>query len=348
MIVDVAQFVIVFVIALTVTAVSTPLARRFALRMGLVDLPNPRRINKVPMPTGGGMAIFAGFLAAAVVGDIPHFGVTVLSAGVILLLGVLDDRYELSAGVKFAGQVFAVLLYVLWGPRIEFMSNPFGEMLYVGRLSIPLTMLWVLTLVNIMNFIDGIDGLTTGISLIGAVALTTLAVLLGRYDAAILAVIVVGTTLGFLPYNFNPARVYLGDGGAMLLGFLLAAVSTEGALKGAATIGISVPILILAVPVTDLLCAVVRRFQQGVPIYQADRSHFHHKLLDMGFSQRQVVYVAYLITGFSATMAILTAHMSRITWIVALILGLLFLYGSRRVGMIKPFSESHKGDTKDV
>lgn len=345
---DLARYAVVFAIALAVTAAMTPLARRLALRMGLVDVPNPRRINKVPMPTGGGMAIFAGFLAAALVGGIPHFGITVLSALLILLLGMLDDRYELSAGVKFAGQFAAVLFYVLFGPRIEFMSNPFGEMLYVGKLSIPLTMLWVLTLVNIMNFIDGIDGLTTGITLIGAVALTTLALLLGRLDAAVLAVIVVGVSLGFLPYNFNPARVYLGDGGAMLLGFLLAAISTEGALKGAATIGISVPILILAVPVTDLLCAVVRRFQQGVPIYQADRSHFHHRLLDLGFTQRQVVYVAYLITGFSATMAILTAHLSRTTWIVAVVLGLIFIYGSMRVGMIRPLHEWNKGDTKDV
>lgn len=345
---NVAQFVLAFFIALVVTAAATPLARRFALRMGLVDVPNPRRINKVPMPTGGGLAIFAGFFAASLAGDIPHFAITVLSASLILVLGIIDDRFELSAGVKFGGQFLAVLIYVLWGPRIEFISNPFGEMLYLGKLSIPLTMLWVLTLVNIMNFIDGIDGLTTGITLIAAVALTTLAILLGRFDAALLAVIIVGATLGFLPYNFNPAQVYLGDGGAMLLGFLLAVISTEGALKGAATISVSVPILILAVPVTDLLCAIVRRFQQGVPIYQADRSHFHHRLLDLGFSQRQVVYLAYLITGFSATMAILTAHLNRTTWIVALVLGAVFWYGSVRVGMIKPLGGSPKGENKDV
>lgn len=345
---NVVQFVLAFFISLVVTAALTPLAKRFALRMGLVDMPNPRRINKVPMPTGGGLAIFAGFLAASLVGNIPHFNTTILVAFLILALGVIDDRFELSAGVKFGGQFLAVLIYVLWGPRIEFISNPFGQMIYLGKLSIPLTMLWVLTLVNIMNFIDGIDGLTTGITLIAAVALTTLALLLGRYDAALLAIIIVGATLGFLPYNFNPAQVYLGDGGAMLLGFLLAAISTEGALKGAATISISVPILILAVPVTDLLCAVVRRFQQGVPIYQADRSHFHHRLLDLGLSQRQVVYLAYLITGISATMAILTAHLNRTTWIVALVLGVVFWYGSVRVGMIKPLGGSQKGENKDV
>lgn len=342
------KFFTAFLTSVVVTAACTPLARRFALKAGLVDVPNPRRINKVPMPTGGGIAIFAGLLAASFVGYVPHFTVTAITAALILLLGLLDDRFELSAGVKFGGQFLAVLFYVFYGPRIEFMSNPFGQMLYLGRFSIPLTMLWVLTLINIMNFIDGLDGLTTGITLISAVALTTLALSLGRYDAALLAVIVAGAALGFLPFNFNPAKVYLGDGGAMLLGFLLAAISTEGALKGAATIGISVPILILAVPVTDLLCAVIRRYQQGVPIYQADRSHFHHRLLDLGFSQRQVVYVAYVITSFSAAMAILTAHLTKTTWIVALVLGLVLWYGSLRVGMIKPLLSTEKGESKDL
>jgi UDP-GlcNAc:undecaprenyl-phosphate GlcNAc-1-phosphate transferase len=344
---SIIQFASAFLISLVVTALLSPLARRVAWKWGLVDEPNARRINKVPMPTGGGLAIFGGFLAASLVGDLPHLSVTVLAAVLILVIGILDDRYQLSAGAKFAGQLAAVLIYVLWGPRIEFISNPFGGMIYLGKLSIPLTMLWVLTLINIMNFIDGLDGLTTGIALIAAAALASLALLLGRYDAALMAIIVVGAALGFLPYNFNPAKLYLGDGGAMLLGFLLAAISTEGALKGAATISISVPILILAVPVTDLLCAVVRRMQNGVPFYQADRSHFHHRLLDLGFSQRQVAGLAYLITLFSATMAVLTAHLSRTTWLVALVLGLVFWYGSIRVGMIQPFG-SHKGESKDA
>lgn len=337
-----------FAVAVAVTAILTPLARKIALKAGLIDVPNPRRINKIPMPTGGGLAIFAGFCIASLVGDTPHFGVTALSAFLILAVGIIDDRKELSAGVKFAGQFLAVLIYVLFGPRIEFMSNPFGGMIYLGKLSVPVTMLWVLTLVNIMNFIDGLDGLTAGITLISAVALTTLAWSLHRYDAAVLAAIVVGVSLGFLPYNFNPAKVYLGDGGALLLGFLLAAVSTEGALKGAATIGLSVPILILAVPVTDLLCAVVRRTQRGVPFYQADRSHFHHRLLDLGFTQRQVVYVAYLLTGISAALALITAHLTKPTWLVVLALSLIFWYGSIRIGMVEPLNGQQRGGSKDV
>lgn len=345
---NLTQFITAMIISTTVTSALTPFARRFALRMGLVDVPNPRRINKVPMPTGGGIAIFFGFFIAALVGEIPHVSITILAAFLILLLGLIDDRFELSAGLKFIGQVIAVFIYVIWGPRIEFISNPFGGMLFLGKLSIPLTMLWVLTLINVMNFIDGLDGLTVGISMISAVALATLALMLGRYDAALLAIILVGVTLGFFPYNFNPARVYLGDGGAMLLGFLLAAVSTEGALKGAATISISVPILILAVPLVDLLCAVVRRMQKGVPIYEADQGHFHHRLLDLGFTQKQAVFVAYLITGLTATMAVLTAHLTKVTWFVALISGLIFWYGSIKVGMVNSLTEQYKDRSRDV
>jgi len=330
------------------TALLTPVIWRLAPRLGLVDDPNPRRLNKVPMPTGGGIAIFAGFLLAALTVDVPHFGVTALAGLLILIVGLLDDRLELAAGVKFAGQFAAVLIYVLWGPRIEFMSNPFGGMLYLGKLSLPLTMLWVLTLINIMNFIDGLDGLAVGISMISAIALAVLAWSLQRYDAALLSIIVVGVSLGFLPYNFNPAKVYLGDGGALLLGFLLAAVSTEGALKGAATIGLSVPVLILAVPVTDLLCAVVRRLQQGLPFYQADRDHFHHRLLALGLSQRQVVFLAYSLTGLSATIAVITAHFSRAPWLVALVLGFVFAYASSRVGMVQPLNISRKEEGRDA
>lgn len=337
-----------FLLAAGITALLTPVARRIALRLGLIDNPNPRRLNKVPMPTGGGIAIFVGFLLTSFVVDVPHFGITALAGLLILVVGLLDDRFELSPGIKFGCQFLAVLIYVLWGPRIEFISNPFGEMLYLGKLSLPLTMLWVLTLINIMNFIDGLDGLSVGITMISAIALATLAWSLQRYDAAMLSVIVVGVSVGFLPYNFNPAKVYLGDGGALLLGFLLAAVSTEGALKGAATIGLSVPVLILAVPVMDLLCAVVRRVQQGLPFYRADKNHFHHRLLALGLSQRQVVCLAYLLTCFSATVAVMTAHFARAPWMVALILGLVFAYGSTKVGMIQPLNIFRKEEGKDA
>ena len=210
---------------------------------------------------------------------------------------------------KFIGQLATCPGICNLGGRIEFVSNPFGGMFYLGYLSMPVTVLWILALINLMNFIDGLDGLAVGITLIAALTLLSLAWDLGRMEAAVLSAILVGVSAGFLPFNFNPAKLYLGDAGAMLLGLLLAVVSTEGALKGAATIGLSVPILIFALPIVDTFCAVVRRIQQGVPFYQADQSHFHHRMLQLGLTQRQVVFVAYFLSSLSACAALFAARM---------------------------------------
>lgn len=322
-------------VAFAVTFCLTPFVMRLAPKLGLVDLPNPRRINKVPMPTGGGIAVFVGFVVAALLADIPHILPTILAAGVVTFVGLVDDRVGLGAGQKFVGQAAAVLIYVIWGGRIEFVSNPFGGMFYLGYFSIPVTMLWALSLINLMNFIDGLDGLAVGITLIAALTLLSLAWDLGRLEAAVLSAILVGVSAGFLPFNFNPAKLYLGDAGAMLLGFLLAVVSTEGALKGAATIGLSVPIIIFALPIVDMFCAVIRRVQQGIPFYQADQSHFHHRMLKLGFTQRQVVFVAYFLSSISACAALFTARYSWAAYILVPLIGILFLYGSARVGMIQ-------------
>lgn len=330
-----SQLILPFCVAFVVTFILTPIVKRLAPKLGLVDLPNARRINKEPMPTGGGLALFIGFALAALLADIPHVLPTLIGAAIITLVGFIDDRQNLSAGKKFAGQLLGVLVYVLWGGRIEFVSNPFGEMLYLGYLSIPITVFWVLALVNLMNFIDGLDGLAVGITLIAALTLLSLAWDLGRYDAAVLSVILVGVSVGFLPYNFNPAKLFLGDTGAMLLGFLLAVVSTEGALKGAATIGLSVPILIFALPIVDTVCAIVRRIQQGVPFYQADQSHFHHRMLKMGLSQRQAVFLAYFLSSVSACAALFTARHTWAAFVVVPVIAIVAAYGSARVGMIQ-------------
>jgi UDP-GlcNAc:undecaprenyl-phosphate GlcNAc-1-phosphate transferase len=321
--------------AFAVTFALTPLVKRLAPKLGLVDLPNPRRINKVPMPTGGGLAVLAGVVVAAWLADIPHILPTLLAASIITAVGLVDDRIGLNAGQKFIGQLAAVLVYVIWGGRIEFVSNPFGGMFYLGYLSMPVTVFWILALINLMNFIDGLDGLAVGISLIAALTLLSLAWDLGRMEAAVLSAILVGVSAGFLPFNFNPAKLYLGDAGAMLLGLLLAVVSTEGALKGAATIGLSVPILIFALPIVDTFCAVVRRIQQGVPFYQADQSHFHHRMLQLGLTQRQVVFVAYFLSSLSACAALFAARYAWAAYILVPVIAAAFLYGSARVGMIQ-------------
>ena len=200
----------------------------------------------------------------------------------------------------------------------------------------------VLALINLMNFIDGLDGLAVGITLIAALTLMGLAWDLGRFEAAVLSAVLVGVAAGFLPFNFNPAKLFLGDSGAMLFGFLLALISTEGALKGAATIGLSVPILIFALPIVDTVCAIVRRTQNGVPFYQADQDHFHHRMLKLGLSQRQVVFVAYLLSSVSACAALFTARHTWAAFVLVPLVGAGFLYGSARVGMIQIPSSKFK------
>ncbi|NLM39550.1 MAG: undecaprenyl/decaprenyl-phosphate alpha-N-acetylglucosaminyl 1-phosphate transferase [Firmicutes bacterium] len=331
-----------FLIAFGVTFAVTPLIKRLAPKLGLVDHPNPRRINKVPMPTGGGLAVFAGFALAARYAGVTDVFPTFTAAAVILAVGLVDDRVGLKASWKFLGQLLGVLVYVIWGSRIEFVSNPFGGMFYLSWLAIPVTVFWFLALINLMNFIDGLDGLAVGITLIAALTLMGLAWDLGRFEAAVLSAVLVGVAAGFLPFNFNPAKLFLGDSGAMLFGFLLALISTEGALKGAATIGLSVPILIFALPIVDTVCAIVRRTQNGVPFYQADQDHFHHRMLKLGLSQRQVVFVAYLLSSVSACAALFTARHTWAAFVLVPLVGAGFLYGSARVGMIQIPSSKFK------
>ncbi len=310
----------------------TPAVRILAERVGLVDVPNARRINKAAMPTGGGIAIFLSFMAASLIMDAPMQVPLVLGGSMILLIGILDDYFELQAKQKFLGQVLAVAVFVWFGPRIEFVTNPLGGMIYLSYLAVPVTMFWMLAVVNIMNFIDGLDGLSAGIALISSTALLSIAFDLARMDAALLAALLVGAIAGFLPYNFNPARIYLGDAGALFLGFMLGAVAAEGALKGAATIGLTIPSLILVVPAMDTFCSITRRMRQGTPVYQADKGHFHHRLLALGFSQRQVVLVLYTASIAAAAAALYLTRSPQHSWGVLGLVGAVLMTVAWRFG----------------
>lgn len=301
-------FLLPMVLGFIFTILITPLVRQGAVSIGLVDQPSARRINRVPIPTGGGIALYLGFFLAGYLMDVPNLLPLFISGTVVVVVGLVDDYYQLPAGYKFIGQLVAVMIYVIAGAQIQFVTNPFGGMIYLGMWSVPVTMLWMLALINVMNFIDGSDGLATGITIIAGLALLSIAMDLGRQPQVLAAGLLVGCALGFLPFNFSPARMFLGDAGSMFVGFLLAALSTEGALKGAATIGITVPLLILALPVCDTFVVIGRRLMQGVPVYQADTQHFHHRMLALGLSQRQVALLAYLFSCSSAGIALLLAR----------------------------------------
>ena len=319
--------VIPMLIGFGLTLLFTPIVRAIAQKIGLVDQPNERRINVVPVPTGGGLAIFLAFFTAAKLMHYPGLLPYATGGIVIALVGLIDDYRGLNAGFKFIGQVMAVGIFLWLQPSVS------GIIIAI----------WMLSVINVINFIDGLDGLATGVIVIAAFALFSLAYELGLSSISGLVLILVGTSLGFLPFNFNPAKIFLGDTGAMLLGFLFAALTAEGLLQGVSRINLSVPVMILALPVMDTCCAIIRRWQQGVPFYQADKQHFHHRLLDLGLNQWQVALCAYMLCFASAGTALFLARFNGHQPIILLIVGSVFMWGASKIGLVGPLvMRSHR------
>jgi UDP-GlcNAc:undecaprenyl-phosphate GlcNAc-1-phosphate transferase len=210
-------------------------------------------------------------------------------------VGLLDDVVDLTAGQKALGQVVAALIAFASGVRIDFVGNPFGGgLLLLGVLSLPVTLFWMVGFANVVNLIDGLDGLAAGITAIAAVSLLVLARESNQELASVLAAALVGICIGFLRYNFNPASIFMGDSGALFLGFSLACIALLGVMKSVAAITLVVPLLIIGVPVFDTFSAIVRRRRHGRPVHEADRGHIHHRLLGRGFTQRQTVLIIYI------------------------------------------------------
>lgn len=298
-------------LAAALSGAATPLVRKLAFRCGAAHAPRSRDVHREPIPRWGGLAIFAAFALTLVVGAlIVHFGfdrpvapravragIGVVLAGFILtVVGAIDDRWELSAGKQLIIQLLCAVLVIPFGVEIAFVSNPFGGgMIPLGWVAYPITVLWLVGVANAVNWIDGIDGLAAGVSGIGAFTLALMAAWSKQPALTILAAALFGSLLGFLPYNFNPARIFMG-GGAQVVGFILASISAVGAFKAPVAAAVAVPILILALPLFDTAAVIFKRWRSGRPIYQADQSHLHHRLLARGFSQRQTVLILYGIS----------------------------------------------------
>lgn len=294
-----------FIIALGVAYLVTPQVKTLAGRMGALDTPSARKVHTEPIPRMGGLAIYAGFLVSVL--SSVHmtweiFGILV-GGTAILAVGILDDIYQLPARVKLVGQILAAGVLILFDIKVDWLTNPFGDMIYLENLAIPFTILWVISLTNMLNLIDGLDGLAAGVSTIAAVTIFLMAVENNFWLVAVLTAALAGSSLGFLHYNFSPAKIFMGDTGSMFLGYMLAAVSVIGTVKSAATIALIVPIVALGLPILDTACAIIRRFTNGRPIFKPDRGHLHHRLLDMGLTQKQVVLLLYFVSiclGLSA------------------------------------------------
>ena len=310
---DLVPYLCLFGAALAVTLLTTPLARRIAVLCDAVDYPNARRVNKKPIPRMGGIAIFLGIVAAFVmqyVGttffDWPvvlvpspklevNYWMLVLAFLVIFFTGLIDDYRSLSPRTKLAGQMVAAAIAVAGGLVIGDISNPLppGGFVQLGWLAYPVTVVYLVAYSNIINLIDGLDGLAAGISALAALTMFVLSVWAGRLDAAALAVAVAGSSLGFLRYNFHPASIFMGDSGALTLGFALGTASLLSVTRFAGLTTIIVPLVIAAVPIIDTFSAIVRRLRGHTGISHADRGHIHHRLIDEGYDQRQAVLLMY-------------------------------------------------------
>jgi UDP-GlcNAc:undecaprenyl-phosphate GlcNAc-1-phosphate transferase len=230
----------------------------------------------------------------------------------ILIVGILDDRYALSPKVKLGGELLATAILIIFGIKIEFLSNPFNGILYLGALpGIILTVLWIVGLTNALNFIDGLDGLLAGVTSISCFVLFIIAVQKNQLLVATLLLALMGGCCGFLRYNFNPAKIFMGDTGALFLGYILGALSIVGALKSTATMAFCVPILVFGLPICDTLVAIVRRTLRGRSIFQADKEHLHHQLIKCGLNQRQAVLIIYILSGCLGMAALAINYMSR-------------------------------------
>ena len=330
-------YVWAFVVALIITYALTPVVRHFAIRIGAIDKPDARKVHKGTIPRLGGLAIFLGYVGS-VLFNVPHdhsvFGL-MLGTVILVLVGIWDDIKQIEAKTKLMGQIIAAAVLVAYGIRVDFIELPFIGMIYLKFWSVPLTIFWIVGFTNIVNLIDGLDGLAAGISFIACIALAVMTLQLGQVELACIALALAGATVGFLRYNFNPAKIFMGDTGSMLLGYTLAAISVMGTVKTAAAIALVVPAIVLGLPIVDTLFAIVRRKISGRPIFKPDKGHVHHRLLAQGLTQKQAVLLMYAVTALFGGVSVIVAEVN--AWVGATLVLVIFLcsiYIARRLGVI--------------
>ena len=294
-------------VALAIVVLLTPAVAGMARRLGAVDLPDERRVHRIPIPRLGGLSVFFGIIVPSLAFlDLsrPVRGLLV-GAAIATAVGAIDDFRGLLWWEKLGGQVLAASIPPIFGIWVDHFTFPFlGVYDLPGWIGVPLTMLWIVAVMNMVNFLDGLDGLAAGVCGIAGLTFALIALSLGKPNAAGFSAIVLGATLGFLRHNFFPARVFMGDSGALLLGFSLAAVSVEGLLKTAATVALFFPLLVLAVPILDTGFVVARRLKYRQPITAPDRAHLHHRFVRIGFSQPRAVLYIYFWVGTLAAAAL--------------------------------------------
>ena len=324
-----------FLAALAVTFILTPAVKNFAVQIGAVDKPDARKVHHGLVPRLGGLAIYAGFMVSVIltVGFTYEMTGIMIGATCLVFVGIADDIVSLPAKVKLLGQILsAAVLVIFFDVNIDWIDLPYvGIIEFPLFISIPLTIFWIIGFINTVNLIDGLDGLAAGIATIASIAIALLAFQMGQWVSAAAMVAMTGACLGFLQYNFNPAKIFMGDTGSMFLGYVIAAVSVMGSMKTAAAAVLIVPLVALAVPITDTVLAIVRRRQSGVPIFS-----LHHRLLAAGLSQKQVVLVMYALTAFFSAAALLVVRLNPFLGVAVILLTLgVFIFWAKKLGVMR-------------
>jgi len=314
--------------AFVISFIATPIVKRFAENVGAMDVPDEKRhIHKTATPRMGGLAIFIGFLLSVLLfaNITAQVRGILLGAILIVVVGALDDVLNLNAWLKFGVQILSAVIAVLSGVIINVITNPLTvtseQAITVGILAVPVTVLWIVGVTNSVNLIDGLDGLACGVSAIASMTMLVVSLLVSdsNVNVAIILAALCGACLGFIPYNANPAKIFMGDTGALLLGYILSTVSVIGMFKFYALITFVLPVLALAVPLSDTIFAFTRRILHGQSPFHADRGHFHHKLIDMGLTQKQAVAVLYAISAILGLSAVVIVSKGIVRNIVAII-----------------------------
>ena len=301
-----------FALAYLVTFAAMPIVRVLAFKMNAVDVPkDERRMHKKPIPRWGGAAIYLGFIVSVAcftpIIDSQLVGVLIGSL-VMVGIGILDDKYALRAVVKLLGQCVAAIIVIAFGTRInafngilEHLNNPQLTLWF----SIIVTFVWIIIVTNAINLIDGLDGLAASIAGISALALVFISIITGKYDMAIIFIAVAGACFGFLPFNSHPAKIFMGDSGALFLGYILSTLSIRTFLNGYSVMSFIVPIIVLALPIFDTSFAIIRRVYRHKGIMSADRGHLHHRLVDNGFTHKETVTILSTFTAMLSLTAII-------------------------------------------
>ncbi len=334
---DYINLMIASFIALISTFFLTFPIKKIAIKFNIVDFPNYRKIHRQSVPYLGGVAIFLG----VVIGLIylwPHHknlqGIA-LGAIVIILTGILDDKYDIRPIVKLLGQIVAASFLISSGLIIEKITLPFIGMIELGLFSVLITILWVVGITNAVNFIDGLDGLATGITTIAISSMFIMAIIDGHVFAAYLCVVLIGANLGFLYHNYYPAKIYMGDTGSNFLGYMIAVISILGLFKNIAILSFIIPIIVLAVPIFDTLFAIIRRVTNKQKIYKPDNKHIHYQLLRVGFNHRQSVLIMYAFSLLFGVLAIAFVNSPMIvTFIVTAIIVILIHLLAEIAGLV--------------